>query len=157
MATRRLRRKAAVVAAAPAKVSTPSPAPESLTVTGLVAGIRVRLAGLEAFVELNGQQGTLLSFDEQRGRWQVRLESGLVKNVRAGNLTNLSESTLPADGKPEKGVTGPNTIFSIPRFPSNCQLPGPSNVIAFGFHRDYRATPKQELQRNRTWTPKARE
>ena len=71
-----------------------------------IAGADVRLVGLESCADLNGQQGQLLSFHVERGRWQVRLDSGEVKNVRAENLVNISQVVLQEDGKPSKGTKG---------------------------------------------------
>ncbi|CAE7659015.1 Dcun1d2, partial [Symbiodinium sp. CCMP2456] len=73
------------------------------TAQNLSEKTRVRLVGLEAFVELNDQLGTLLSFDGSRGRWQVRLDSGQVKNVRVNNLVNIAP-IASEDGKPAKGL-----------------------------------------------------
>ena len=86
-----------------APTSTASEAARGSTAGNLAANARVRLVGLEAFVDLNDQLGTLLSFDGSRGRWQVRLDSGQVKNVRVNNLVNIAQ-TPPEEGKPARGV-----------------------------------------------------
>lgn len=86
-----------------APTSTASEAARGSTAGNLAANARVRLVGLEAFVDLNDQLGTLLSFDGSRGRWQVRLDSGQVKNVRVNNLVNIAQ-TPPQEGKPARGV-----------------------------------------------------
>ena len=87
--------------------SAASEAAESEAASGstgkLAEQTRVRLVGLEAFVDLNGQLGTLLSFDSSRGRWQVRLDSGQVKNVRVNNLVNIAQTVAPEE-KPAKGL-----------------------------------------------------
>eukprot|EP00439_Symbiodinium_sp_Y106_P067315 s2562_g11.t1 len=92
---------------ADAVTSTASEAAESEAASGstgkLAEQTRVRLVGLEAFVDLNGQLGTLLSFDSSRGRWQVRLDSGQVKNVRVNNLVNIAQTVAPEE-KPAKGL-----------------------------------------------------
>ena len=52
----------------------------------------VYLVNLEAFAQLNGQCGTLLSYDEERKRWQVDLKDDPmtgVKNVLPSNLSKV--------------------------------------------------------------------
>ena len=59
--------------------------------SALVPGHEVRLQGLKAKPELNGQEGTLLKFDEAKGRWQTKLRSGKVLEVKPENLKFESE------------------------------------------------------------------
>ena len=51
-----------------------------------VPGTKARLQGLKAKPELNGQEGTLLSFDKIKGRWQTLLSSGISVQVKPENL-----------------------------------------------------------------------
>ena len=42
--------------------------------------------------EMNGQEGVLLMFDEAKGRWQVKLNSGKVLEVKPENLQEKKRS-----------------------------------------------------------------
>lgn len=52
-------------------------------------GQTVRLAGLKANPELNGEIGIALRFLEEPGRWLVRLRNGEGKRLRPANLDGL--------------------------------------------------------------------
>lgn len=52
----------------------------------LAAGAQVRVCGLKQTPGLNGEVGTLEHFIEASGRWQVLLESGTSKALKADNL-----------------------------------------------------------------------
>merc|ERR1719414_2647569 len=53
----------------------------------LKIGMKVKVCGLQARPELNGLQGVLTFFDEQRSRWQVELtDGGGAKLFKAANL-----------------------------------------------------------------------
>ena len=58
----------------------------SSDVAELAPGLEVRLQGLKMKPEMNGQVGVLLMFDEAKGRWQVKLNSGKVLEVKPENL-----------------------------------------------------------------------
>jgi len=49
-------------------------------------GKKVRLTGLKAKPELNEQEGTLVCFDEVKGRWQTKLTNGQMLEVKPDNL-----------------------------------------------------------------------
>ena len=49
-------------------------------------GLEVRLQGLKMKPEINAQEGVLLKFDEAKGRWQAKLNSGKVLEVKPENL-----------------------------------------------------------------------
>ena len=49
-------------------------------------GDEVRLQGLKMKPEINAQEGVLLKFDEAKGRWQAKLNSGKVLEVKPENL-----------------------------------------------------------------------
>lgn len=74
-----------------------------------VPGDAVCLVGLESFAQLNGKQGTLLSYDAERHRWQVDLKDGIgVKNVLLANLSKVRSKPLPKQkpqATPQRGVT----------------------------------------------------
>eukprot|EP00928_Gymnodinium_smaydae_P033008 TRINITY_DN23762_c0_g1_i1.p1 TRINITY_DN23762_c0_g1~~TRINITY_DN23762_c0_g1_i1.p1 ORF type:complete len:712 (-),score=148.44 TRINITY_DN23762_c0_g1_i1:180-2315(-) len=66
----------------------------------LAAQAKVRIVGLKAKPELNGTSGVLIQFDEAKGRWQTRLETGKVLEVKPDNLEAISASgnkTYPED------------------------------------------------------------
>lgn len=66
----------------------------------LAADTKVRVSGLKAKPELNGQAGRLLKFDEEKGRWQTKLDSGKMLEIKPDNL-----EPLEGNGKsyPEEG------------------------------------------------------
>lgn len=64
----------------------------------LQLGQRVTLGGLTGAVELNGAEGTLTQWDEEKGRWCVQLRSGEVKALKPDNLT-VYEDAGPAGGE----------------------------------------------------------
>ena len=59
----------------------------------LSPGDQVRLVGLKSSAQLNGENGTLVSYDAERKRWAVELSDG-VKNVLRVNLCKCDESSL---------------------------------------------------------------
>ncbi len=56
--------------------------PTPQTETPFVVGDMVEVHGLKRRAELNGQTGTLRSFEAGKGRWVIRLGSGTLHNVR---------------------------------------------------------------------------
>eukprot|EP00408_Alexandrium_pacificum_P064772 CAMPEP_0171176572 /NCGR_PEP_ID=MMETSP0790-20130122/11804_1 /TAXON_ID=2925 /ORGANISM="Alexandrium catenella, Strain OF101" /LENGTH=230 /DNA_ID=CAMNT_0011641465 /DNA_START=60 /DNA_END=752 /DNA_ORIENTATION=- len=71
-------------AAAPAAEAAPPPVKSD---EPLKIGMKVKVCGLQARPELNGLEGVLTSFDEQRSRWQVELKNGGgAKLFKAANL-----------------------------------------------------------------------
>lgn len=61
-------------------------------------GDAVCLVGLQSFAKLNGQHGTLLSYDDERKRWQVELKDG-VRNVLVSNLSRKPQATPQRQAK----------------------------------------------------------
>lgn len=59
----------------------------------IVGGMTVRLTGLQAAPELNGELGLTLRFNEAAGRWLVRLRNGEGKQLRPANLEALDGHT----------------------------------------------------------------
>jgi hypothetical protein len=57
---------------------------------GMVSGGQtVRISGLQATPELNGELGIALSFNEENGRWLVRLRNGEGKQLKPTSLEGL--------------------------------------------------------------------
>jgi len=69
--------------------SAPKQPTDEVVTAHLTAGTYVSLVGLEAYADLNGQQGHLVAFNAERDRWQVLLKSGALKNVRAVNIQKI--------------------------------------------------------------------
>lgn len=57
----------------------------------LKPGARGKIHGLSKSADLNGQEVTLLSWEERRGRWKVRLRTGEVRAVLPENLELVDE------------------------------------------------------------------
>merc|ERR1719217_1452647 len=49
------------------------------------------LVGLKMQKALNGQQGTLIQFDEQHNRWEVAMDNGSKPMIKAENLQACME------------------------------------------------------------------
>ncbi|CAJ1343282.1 unnamed protein product [Effrenium voratum] len=75
--------------------SQPSQLPKATE--GLGPGTAVRLQGLQKAPELNGELGTLKSWDAASGRWLLRLASSSEKRLK---LENLEVKALLRDGAP---------------------------------------------------------
>jgi len=58
-------------------------------------GAVVRISGLQARPELNGQRGTCVDFDESELRWRVRMEDGAGKMLKASNLERCDDLLPP--------------------------------------------------------------
>lgn len=67
------------------------------------AGLAVCLHGLTGAVELNGSAGTCEEFDDEKGRWNVRLPSGEVKALKPTNLIPAAQAYTGADVLLEQG------------------------------------------------------
>ena len=52
----------------------------------LMPDMKVRIVGLKAKQELNGLTGTLISFDEHKGRWATMMQDGKKLEVKPDNL-----------------------------------------------------------------------
>lgn len=61
----------------------------------LSAGSRIRVHSIQARPELNGQRGSLVSFDPQEERWRVLLDDGARILLRAVNLECLEHEETP--------------------------------------------------------------
>lgn len=61
----------------------------------LSAGSRIRVHSIQARPELNGQRGSLVSFDPQEERWRVLLDDGARILLRAANLECLEHEETP--------------------------------------------------------------
>merc|ERR1719428_1976655 len=78
----------------------------------LKSGMRVRVAGLQAKPELNGQEGSLLEFNEQEGRWQVWMHDGSGKLLRPTNLVPCGEETGGTGIQPDSPSCHPKSFPS---------------------------------------------
>jgi len=56
-------------------------------------GIAVAIHGLKGAPELNGKEGKIKEWDEDKGRWVVQLPGGQLKNVKAENLQPASKKS----------------------------------------------------------------
>mmetsp|Transcript_32095 Transcript_32095/g.81440 ORF Transcript_32095/g.81440 Transcript_32095/m.81440 type:complete len:95 (-) Transcript_32095:125-409(-) len=65
----------------------------------IATGARVRLRGLQAKPELNGQEGTCSDFQADAGRWTVRLDNGEDFAFKVANLQPLQDAKtfIPKD------------------------------------------------------------
>lgn len=86
--------EAIAIAATPLRKRAPSlraatiPEGEALLGAGPVRqGEVVRLHGLRSAQQYNGQTGTVLKVDQEKHRYEVRLQDGSVKSIRADNAT----------------------------------------------------------------------
>jgi hypothetical protein len=64
----------------------------------------VRVVGLKAKPELNGMDGTLVAFDESKGRWATRLSSGKMLEVKPDNLEPIAAGATIYPQQEEGGV-----------------------------------------------------
>ena len=70
----------------------------------LSPGSAVYVTGVVAKPELNGKEGTLVAFDKEKGRWQVRLADG-VKLLRAENLEARPGETAATPPRAKAGFS----------------------------------------------------
>merc|ERR1712039_391645 len=70
----------------------------------LKAKQRVRIVGLKARPEFNGQEGCLVKFEVHKERWQVRLSAGEVVQVKTENLEEV-KMTLAHNGRLDGGLS----------------------------------------------------
>lgn len=79
--------------------------------TGLIAGRRVRLHGLQSAPEMNGKIGSLMRETEE-GKWQVRLDDDLGdKILKVKNLQSLTGQ--PLDQEPALVAAKPSVDFCV--------------------------------------------
>eukprot|EP01065_Artemidia_motanka_P046724 TRINITY_DN7151_c0_g3_i1.p1 TRINITY_DN7151_c0_g3~~TRINITY_DN7151_c0_g3_i1.p1 ORF type:complete len:1065 (+),score=289.28 TRINITY_DN7151_c0_g3_i1:266-3196(+) len=83
--------------AAESAANTPAATP---TASAVHEGAFVEVHGLQKAPELNGQRGTVDSFDAEAGRWNVILESGEQRGFRPGNLRLIQPEAGPPPGAP---------------------------------------------------------
>ena len=66
-------------------------------------GARIKISGIKSTPELNDQTGTVVKYDDNLGRWIVKLDStGKGKGVKAENLTVITG----AEGEHAERVRG---------------------------------------------------
>lgn len=69
----------------------------------LEPGSLVELTGLKTAMAFNGQQAEVLSVDTMRGRYEIRLNDGSVKTIRADNVRLISGPAKTTPRKKKKG------------------------------------------------------
>mmetsp|Transcript_12423 Transcript_12423/g.29259 ORF Transcript_12423/g.29259 Transcript_12423/m.29259 type:complete len:361 (-) Transcript_12423:74-1156(-) len=62
----------------------------------LEPGSIIQLHGLKSAMQFNGQAAEVLSIDRSRGRYEIQLNDGSVKTVRAENVKLISRPTKPS-------------------------------------------------------------
>jgi hypothetical protein len=75
------------------------------------AGSTVQLVGLKTAMCYNGQTAEVLSVDHARCRYEIRLNDGSVKTIRAENVRLVSSGpskTSPRTRRPKEGASKPN-------------------------------------------------
>lgn len=70
------------------------------------AGAVVELQGLQTAKSYNGQQAEVLSVDRARSRYEIRLQDGSVKTIRAENVRLLSRPTKASPRNPRRKEGG---------------------------------------------------
>lgn len=86
-----------------------APAANNVVVeTELRCGLEVLINGLTGAVELNGQTGRCEQWNEEAGRWHVRLSSGDIKSLKPQNLSPDVRSTAARTEAP-----GQDTEFDV--------------------------------------------
>ena len=73
----------------------PMPAQAPAAVLAPAPGMRVRITGVQARQELNGQSGTTGTFDNEKGRCAVLLSSGEWIALKPTNIEVLSKPATP--------------------------------------------------------------
>ena len=79
----------------PTPPAPPVPVPAAAAVIAPAPGMRVRIVGVQARPELNGQSGTTGTFDLEKGRCAVRMPSGECIALKPANLEVLSVPPSP--------------------------------------------------------------
>jgi len=80
----------------------PSPEKEPEPPAELKAGSQVRIQGLQKNPEKNGSIGTLVEFNEAKGRWLVEFASGATNNFKAENLEVVMAAAAEPDDDNEE-------------------------------------------------------
>ena len=62
------------------------PAPSSTSPSPLFSGATIKITGLRARADLNGELGVALKYDAGLGRWDTRLRNGLGVQIKPANL-----------------------------------------------------------------------
>eukprot|EP00966_Prymnesium_polylepis_P214095 4958718-Prymnesium_polylepis.2 len=63
-------------------------------------GRRVTIEGIQAKPELNGLTGTAVSFDDAKGRYNVKLDQGETVAIKPANLRAQPEGGAGGGGMP---------------------------------------------------------
>ena len=101
-------------------------AQESTLKTGLKPGARALISGLKGRPKLNGTLGTILSFDEDKGRFAVKLSSNEQILLKPANLSGEVSPTMQLASQQEeiKSLTGRADSAFQSGVPSQCVTAG---------------------------------
>eukprot|EP00747_Dinoflagellata_sp_TGD_P187417 gnl/TRDRNA2_/TRDRNA2_45064_c0_seq1.p1 gnl/TRDRNA2_/TRDRNA2_45064_c0~~gnl/TRDRNA2_/TRDRNA2_45064_c0_seq1.p1 ORF type:complete len:468 (-),score=87.63 gnl/TRDRNA2_/TRDRNA2_45064_c0_seq1:89-1441(-) len=104
----------------------------------LCPGSRVELRSLQSAPELNGQIGTLETFEESSGRWFVRLADGQVKSLKPANLlavaTENAEEAVAAENAENAENAEEAAAKNFVHFGRGCDNCGAYPIIGACWH-----------------------
>eukprot|EP00929_Paragymnodinium_shiwhaense_P115200 TRINITY_DN8390_c0_g1_i1.p1 TRINITY_DN8390_c0_g1~~TRINITY_DN8390_c0_g1_i1.p1 ORF type:complete len:1680 (-),score=385.42 TRINITY_DN8390_c0_g1_i1:11-5050(-) len=80
----------------------------------LMPGVEVEVVGIKSQSHLNGQQGTLVAFDEVAGRWKVWMQDGTGKFLKPTNLRVLEKLPQHSQQEEKGSVTSQEPTASNP-------------------------------------------
>eukprot|EP00747_Dinoflagellata_sp_TGD_P185983 gnl/TRDRNA2_/TRDRNA2_42784_c0_seq1.p1 gnl/TRDRNA2_/TRDRNA2_42784_c0~~gnl/TRDRNA2_/TRDRNA2_42784_c0_seq1.p1 ORF type:complete len:260 (-),score=67.53 gnl/TRDRNA2_/TRDRNA2_42784_c0_seq1:127-849(-) len=123
--------------AAPAAGDAKAASPDG---SGLCLGMRIQVVRLQARPELNGLVGKIVSFDEERSRWQIELDNGGGQKLFKAN--NLEPTDQEAPSPPATGSATP----SSPASPSGAATGQPKSGYPSS---DVAAVPKATVARSK--------
>ena len=77
------------------------------------AGTRVRIKGIQSQPQLNGTPGTLVSFDDEKGRWKVACPSSGFKMLKPENLELATASSDKNEGQVAQSRSDDGQISTV--------------------------------------------
>ena len=99
-----------------------------------LVGQRVAIEGISAKPELNGQKGVAIGFDDSKGRYNVKLDSGAVVAIKPNNLQ--ADRSAGGGGVPGMGdIPGMGGMPPIPGMPPMPGMPPIPGMPAARTHR----------------------
>merc|ERR1719210_3186425 len=78
-------------------------------------GVHITLCGLVAAPHLNGQQGRLVQYSEEKGRWECALDNGHKVNVKATNFTIATEFSEEVAETVQDSTNGVGDAIGAPK------------------------------------------
>lgn len=116
--------KSAARAAAAKQAAAPAPARNDEEVSDLFAGARVTLRDLKANADLNGKVGTVVGFEESKGRWVVDMGEELGRKLfREANLSVPGVRAVAPEEAPSALSPAAPLEAAAPPPPPTAQLP----------------------------------